>query len=126
MKWNMITRLYVTLLFLTFIHFIEEVWGKAWFIESIFGGLLWFFILHIILFTAAMMIFIFFLKGEAWAFALSFVYAGIMIIDGLSHIVDFFRISMYFGGAAGLFTGIGFILVSVFLIRYLYKEKKEI
>ena len=53
---------------------------------------------------------------------MSMIYAGIMILSGLGHNVGAVVKGRYFGGFAGGYTGIVFVLIGPVMIYYLRKE----
>ena len=114
--------LFATLLFLQVIHILEEIFGNAWFIEDIYGGLRNFVLIMIILFIIPLLIFYFVVKNKKLAYPLSLIYASIMILNGLTHIIETLIFKKYFNGSAGLFTGIFFVIVGQMLIYYFKKE----
>ena len=117
-----IILLFTILLFLHILHILEEILGRAWFIDIIYGGLKNFIILMVILFIIPLVFFYLALKKKKFSYYAIYIYAGIMIIDGLIHIVEFIIYRKYFNGSAGLFTGIGFVIVGIPLIYNLKKE----
>lgn len=111
-----LNKYYVLLLIIHGLHLIEEVFGSASFVEFVYGGIKNFLIINISLLIIPAILFYFVLKREKIALYLAFAYSLIMIIDGLDHIIEFFLQGAYFGGAAGFFTGLLFLPVSIFLI----------
>ena len=115
---------YVLLLLFHMLHVVEEIFGKAYFIESFYGGLRNFLLIMALLWIVPAILLYFLLKRNKAAIYLSFIYPIILVIDGLDHIIEFFIIEKYFNGAAGLFTGIAFLPLGLLLIislrRHLY------
>ena len=114
--------LFAILLFLQIAHNLEEIFGNAWFIESMYGGLRNFVLIMIILFIIPLIIFYFVVNNKKAAYPLALIYACIMILDGLIHIIETFIFKKYFNGSAGLFTGIFFIIIGTMLVYPLKKE----
>lgn len=113
---------YILLLLFHALHVVEEILGKAYFIESFYGGLRNFLIIMILLWLIPAILFYFLLKRNKTAVYLSLIYPIIIIIDGLDHVIEFFIIGKYFNGAAGLFTGIIFLPLGILLIISLRRE----
>ncbi|MBI2655300.1 HXXEE domain-containing protein [Candidatus Woesearchaeota archaeon] len=113
---------YILLLLFHILHVIEEIFGNAYFIESFYGGLRNFLLIMILLWVIPAIILYFLLKRNKTAIYLSLVYSIIMVIDGLDHIIEFLIMGKYFNGAAGLFTGIIFLPLSILLIILLRRE----
>mgnify|MGYP001590909522 CR=1 FL=1 len=114
--------LFATLLFLQVMHILEEIFGNAWFIEDMYGGLRNFVLVMVMGFIISLFIFYFVVKNKKLAYPLSLVYASIVILDGLIHIIETLVLKKYFNGSAGLFTGIFFVIVGPMLIYYFKKE----
>ena len=125
MKNKKIILLFTILLFLYILHILEEILGRAWFIDGIYGGLKNFIILMVMLFIIPLIFFYLDLKKKKFSYYAIYIYAGVMIIDGLIHIVEFIIYRKYFNGSAGLFTGIGFVIVGIPLIYNLKKLKND-
>ena len=115
-KENQVGKYYFLLLLVHGLHLIEEVFGNAYFIEAVYGGIQNFLIVNIILLIIPAVLFYFVSKRQKIAVYLAFAYPAILVIDSLDHIVEFFLQNAYFGGAAGLFTGLLFLPISVLLI----------
>ena len=113
--------LFTILLFLHVLHILEEILGRAWFIDGMYGGLKNFIIWMAVLFVIPLVFFYLALNKKISPYYI-ILYAGVMIIDGLTHIVEFIISKKYFDGSAGLYTGIGFIIVGIPLIYNLKKE----
>jgi hypothetical protein len=67
-------------------------------------------------------IFDFLLSSRRWAFHLSIIYAGIMILNGLGKNIGPMATGKYFEGFAGGYTGIAFVLIGPPMTYYLRKE----
>ena len=103
-------------------HVIEEILGKAWFIDDYYGGLNNFIMVMLMLFLIPLVIIYFVLKQKSWAYYLSIIYASVMILDALTHIVDAIIYKKYYHGSAGVFTGIIFIIIGSLLIYFIIEE----
>ena len=110
------------LLILHFVHIIEEIAGDAWFIADVYGSTKTFIIIMIVLYIIPLIFFYLFLNNNKFAFYLIFIYISIMILDGIVHVIEMIIMKKYINGAAGLFSGIGFIIVGLLLFHYLRKE----
>jgi len=75
-----------------------------------------------VLFCIPVALFYFVLCERRWAYHLSMIYAGIMILNGLGHNVGLVTTGRYFDGFAGGYTGIALVLVGPAMIYYLCKE----
>lgn len=97
---------YALLLAIHFIHIVEEILGNAKFITSFYGGVWNFFIINLVLWFIPL-VFLYFLKKKViYAYYFFLIYGTIMIVDGVSHIVEFLVTGIYFNGVAGVLTGI--------------------
>ena len=108
--------LYIPILFIHLIHIIEEILGKAYFIESIYKGVGIFLTINLVLLIVSIGLFYFVIIRKPIAYYLSLLYVFIMILDGLDHIINNYP---------GLYTGIGFVIIGIPLIYHLNKEGKE-
>jgi hypothetical protein len=102
-------------------HIFEETWGKFFLIDAVFG-LGWFLVANWVLFCIPVVFFYFVLRDRPWAYYMSMVYAGIMILNGVAHIVAMTTTGKYFNGFAGAYTGIGLLLIGPPMIYYLRRE----
>ena len=107
---------FALLLLAHLIHVFEEAFGKAYFIEGLYNGLSNFLIINfsLLLIPIILLYFVFLKKKIAYYF--SIIYAGIMIVDGLDHVIRWY---------AGFYSGFALIVLGVFLVYYLYKELKN-
>jgi hypothetical protein len=121
---NKIIFSYLLLLVLHIAHVFEEVWAGFWLIQAVYG-LGWFLVANWILFCIPVMIFYFVLQEKRWAYYLSFVYAGIMVINGIGHNIAVIVTGRYFNGFAGGYTGIGLLLVGLLLIYFLWQQLRK-
>jgi hypothetical protein len=121
---NKIIIFYLLLLLLHVAHVFEEVWARFWIMDSIFG-VGWFLIINWLLLCIPFVLFYYVLKEKRLAYILSFFYASLMFLNGLGHNIATIVTGKYFGGFAGGFTGIGFIIIAPALIYYLLKDIKK-
>jgi len=117
-----VVQYYLLLVVLFVVHVLEEVWGNAWFIESLYGNLQVFILANLLFLIIPLIIFYFIVKKHRWAFYLGYGFAGFMILNGLDHIVELILFQRYVNGAAGLFSGILFIPIGFLLIFSLKKR----
>ena len=108
-------RWYLVLLILHFAHVGEEVLGNAPFIQEVYGGMSTFLLLMLIGFLFPLFLLAYSAKHRL-AYLLSYGYAGIMILDGVSHLVQ---------RVAGIYTGIGLLIVGSLLLNALYYETRS-
>ena len=118
-----IILLLLLLLFLHLAHIIEEILGNAWFIEKVYGGINNFIIIMSVLYLISFLFFYLFIRNVRFSFYLIFIYIVILILDGIDHIIEIIVLRKYFDGAAGVFTGIGFIIIGFLSLYYLKKYK---
>jgi hypothetical protein len=101
-------------------HVFEEVWGRFWIMDAVFGPG-WFLVVNWLLFCIPVAFFYFALRERRWAYRMSVLYAGFMVLNGIVHNAALMLTGRYFGGFAGAYTGIAFILIGPPLIYYLRK-----
>jgi hypothetical protein len=118
-----IIALYLSLLALHAAHVFEEVWGRFWLINQVFG-LGWFLAANWFLFCIPLVLFYFYLAGKRWSLRLSIVYAGVMIFNGFVHNIATLITKRYFDGFAGGYTGIGLIVTGISLLYFLLRKKR--
>lgn len=99
------------------LHFIEELWGNAWFITSLYGNARNFLIINIALLLIPVTLLYFVWQKKQWVQRLVPIYAIAMIIDGLEHWVSWWWRGQYVDGAAGAFTGMGLIVGGAVLFK---------
>lgn len=116
-----IILLYLALLAVHVLHVFEEVWGRFWLMNAVYG-LGWFLLVNWLLFCLPLAFFYFFLLGKRRAYLLSMVYAGVMVANGLGHNLATLITGRYFDGFAGGFSGIGLILVGLPLLIVLWRR----
>lgn len=85
------------------------------------GGLGRFLIANEILFSIPVVLLYFVLQQRRWAFQLSLVYGGVMIVNGLGHNLGTWLTGRYFGGFAGAYTGIGLVAIGGPLVYHLWQ-----
>lgn len=112
--------LYLALLAFHIAHVFEEIWGRFWLMNAVFG-LGWYLIGNWLLFCLPMIVFYFFLLRKPWAGKLSMLYAAFMVLNGVGHNIATLITGKYFDGFAGGFSGTGLILCGVPLIINLWK-----
>jgi hypothetical protein len=120
MSKNEIVILYLLMLAGHVAHVLEEIWGRFWLMEAVYG-MGWFLVLNWVLFCIPMVIFYFVLQEKRWAYYLGMTYAGSMILNGLGHNAATILSGRYFNGFAGGYTGIGFLILGPLLIYHLGK-----
>lgn len=125
---KMIVPLYLSLLAFHVAHVFEEVWGRFFLMNAVYG-LRWYLVGNWILFCIPVIIFYFILLQKPLAFKLGVIYTAIMILNGFGHNIATIVTGRYFDGFAGGFTGIGLVLVGIpliiFLRRNMLADKKE-
>ena len=110
--------LYLLMLVAHVAHVFEEVWGRFWVMDVLFGPE-WFLAINWLLFCIPMAFFYYVLQEKRWAYRMSYLYAGFMILNGIVHNVATIWAGKYFGGFAGGYSGIAFILIGPPMIYYL-------
>jgi len=113
--------LYLLMLTCHVAHVFEEIWGRFWLLNT-FHSLALFLLANWVLFCIPVVFFYFVLCEKRWAYHLSMIYAGIMILNGLGHNVGLVATGRYSDGFAGGYTGIALVLVGPAMIYYLCKE----
>jgi len=116
-----VVLLYLLMLVCQIAHVFEEIWGRFWLMNT-FHSLGLFLLANWVLFCIPVAFFYFVLCERRWAYHLSMIYAGIMILNGLGHNVGLVATGRYFDGFAGGYTGIALVLVGPAMIYYLCKE----
>ncbi|HLC53928.1 MAG TPA: hypothetical protein VJK03_05280 [Candidatus Nanoarchaeia archaeon] len=114
MKINSLTISYILLIIAHFLHILEEVIGKASFIETIYNGTANFIIIMLLLLVIPVTLCYFINKRNKIAYILSYVYGIIMVLDGFSHIIVNYP---------GKYTGVALIILGGFLIFTLKRNK---
>ena len=114
---NKVLAFYLVLLSLHVAHVFEEAWGQFFLLQ--YFGLGWYLFLNWLLFCIPVIVFYFVLRRRKWAYRLSIVYAGFMILNGLGHAVATTVTGRYYHGFAGGVSGIGLVVAGGMLIYYL-------
>src|SRR3989344_8425353 len=91
-------------------HIIEELWGNAWFITSLYRNAQNFLIINTALWLIPLLLLYFIWRKKQWAYRLVAIYGIVMVTDGLEHWASWWLRGQYFDGAAGAFTGIGLLI----------------
>jgi hypothetical protein len=86
--------------------------------EAVYG-LGWFLVTNWALFCIPVVIFYFILQEKRWAYGLGMMYAGVMTLNGLGHNAATLLTGRYFGGFAGGYTGVAFLILGPLLIHSL-------
>lgn len=107
---------FVLLIIMHILHILEEILGKAHFIEEIFNGTINFLMINILLISIPIFLLYTVIIKKKLAYYLTFVYAFLMIIDGMDHIIRNYT---------GFYTSILFIILAPILLFYLLKESKN-
>jgi hypothetical protein len=120
MNTSPIIKLFLLMLVGHVAHILEEVWGRFWLIQTVYG-LGWFLIGNWLLFCIPAALLYGVLQRKRYAYILSIVYAGVMILNGLGHNIATVMTGRYFDGFAGGYTGIGLVFVGLPMIHFLHK-----
>jgi phosphoglycerol transferase MdoB-like AlkP superfamily enzyme len=112
---------YLLLLLAHVAHIMEEVWGRFWLMNAVYG-LGWFLVVNWVLFCVPVAILYFLLLGKRWAYFLGMGYAGLMVLNGIGHNVATIATGRYFDGFAGGYSGIALVLVGSLLLYALRQE----
>ena len=115
---NGVIRWYLLLLVAHVAHVFEEIWGRFWLIERVFG-LGGFLIANTLIFSVPIAIFYFVLQERRGAYVAAMLYAALMILNGAAHNLATLVTGRYLDGFAGGFTGLGLIVIGVMLILQL-------
>ena len=123
----MILPLYLSLLAFHVAHVFEEVWGRFFLMNAVYG-LGWYLVANWILLCIPLAILYLILLKKPLALKLGAIYTAVMILNGFGHNIATLVTGRYFDGFAGGFTGIGLVLVgiplTIFLRRDILMEKK--
>lgn len=109
-----VVKVYILLIVVHFLHVVEELLGDASFISNIYKGTTNFLVINLLLLTVPIILLFFVYKNKRSAYLLSYIYATIMIIDGLNHIIKVYP---------GVYTGVGLIILGFILILTLARNK---
>ncbi len=117
-----LTSIYMALLAVHLTHIIEELAGKASFIQ--WYGLTIYLFLEAAYFLFAVGTFMGLTKRSRIAYTLSYAYAAIMVMDGIFHILRATYHRTYLGNGAGSFTAIILIFLGGALFSKLLGKKQ--
>jgi hypothetical protein len=106
-----INRLFGLLLLGHALHVAEEALGRFWLVD--FFGLPVFLAGNILLWIAAVALFLQVKRGPRWAFTVSLVYVAFMVLQGIGHNLAWAVSGRYFGGFAGGISGLLMFAVGV-------------
>jgi hypothetical protein len=115
---------YLSLLSFHVAHILEEILGRFIVLHKL--GSVRFAVANWVLFCVPLVFFYFWLAGRRWAHRMSLLYAGVMVLNGLGHIVMTLATGRYLDGYAGGYSGIGLTVSGTFLIRSLLREDPSI
>jgi hypothetical protein len=115
-----IVPLYLALLAFHVAHVFEEVWGRFFLVNGVFGPG-WYLAANWVLVSLPLVIFHFYLRGTRWAFTLTLVYSAAMILNGIAHNAAALLAGKYFDGFAGGITGIGLVRTGAPLFHRVWK-----
>ena len=114
---NKIVIFYLLMLINHMAHVFEEIWGRFWILNKVGLGI--YLTINLILFCIPLILFYFVINNKRWAYKLSIVYAGFMVLQGIGHNIATIITGKYFDGFAGGYTGIGFLIIGSAMIYYL-------
>jgi hypothetical protein len=117
---NRVILFYLLMLLAHVAHVFEEVWGRFWLMDAVYG-LGWFLVVNWVLLCIPVVFFYFVMQAKRWAYYLSMIYAGVMIVNGIGHNVATIVTGRYFGGFAGGFSGIALVLIGLPMLCRLRK-----
>jgi hypothetical protein len=118
---NLLVILYLVFLTVHVAHVFEEIWGRFWLMNKVFG-LGGYLIGNWILFCIPVSLLIFSIQGNIWALYLNAIYIGFMILQGIGHNIATLITKRYFDGFAGGYTGIGLVIIGTPLLYLLIKS----
>ncbi|MEK6910577.1 MAG: hypothetical protein AABW82_02280 [Nanoarchaeota archaeon] len=102
-----ILLVYASLIVFQLLHVLEELYGQAYFINTVYGGTINFLAIMLILLIIPIILLYLTYKKKKIAYFLSYGYAVIIIMDGIDHLIT---------QVAGVYTSVGFIIGGIFLI----------
>lgn len=114
-----IFALYIGLLVTFVAHVLEEIYGNFKAIEYL--GQLWFMVINWIFICILAALLYFILIGKRWAYICGIIYAGLLTLNGLAHNIGLSITGQYYGGVAGSFTGLAYLVIGPILIVELRK-----
>ena len=122
MNKNKVVIFYLLMIVNHVAHVFEEVWGRFWILNKIGLGI--YLAINLVLFCIPLILFYFVLNNKKWAYKLSIVYSGFMVLQGVGHNVATIITGKYTDGFAGGYTGIGLVIIGSAMIYYLLKGIK--
>jgi hypothetical protein len=114
--------LYLCLMIFQVAHVFEEIYGNFRVIAIL--GPLSFMILNWVFISIPAAIFYFILIGKRWAYYCGIIYAVVLILNGLAHNIGLIITRQYYGGVAGSFTALAFLVIGPLLVLQLRKGLK--
>jgi uncharacterized membrane protein len=116
--------LYLSMLAAHLAHVLEEIWGRFWIMDAVFGER-WFLVANWMLFCIPLGILYSLLQGRHWARMLALLYGVVMVLNGAGHLTALLVTGRYYGGFAGAYSGIALALIGVPMVYYLRKSKSR-
>jgi hypothetical protein len=113
-----VIALYLAMLAAHMAHVLEEVYGRFWMMDAVFGAG-WFCAVNVLLFCVPLAVFYYFLRGGKASAYCALGYAAVMLLNGIGHNVMTLVTGRYFHGYAGCITGVALICLSLPMIYYL-------
>ena len=113
-----VIALYLAMLAAHMAHVLEEVCGRFWIMDAVFGTG-WFCAVNALLFCVPLAVFYYFLQGRKAAAYCALGYAAVMLLNGIGHNVMTLATGRYFRGYAGCITGAALICLSLPMMHYL-------
>jgi hypothetical protein len=93
------------------LHVAEEALGRFWLVD--FFGLPLFVVGNLILWIAALALFLQVRRGVRWAFVVALFYVALMALQGVGHNLGWLVTDRYVGGFAGGISGFFLFLVAI-------------
>ncbi len=106
-------------------HVFEEVWGRFFLMNVVFG-MGWYLFANWFVFCIPLVIFYFIYLKKKTGYRIGIIYATIMIMNGIGHNLATIITGKYFDGYAGGFTGIGLVITGIPLLISFRKEIQNI
>ena len=114
-------RAYLGLIVFHVAHILEEVFGNFVVLRRL--GLGAFLAVNWVLLCLLAAVFYFWLLGRRWAYWMSVLYAGFMVLNGLGHNVMTLATGRYFDGYAGGFSGLGLAVWGLLLLTSIRRKE---
>jgi len=114
-------RAYLGLIVFHVAHILEEVLGNFVVLRKL--GLGPFLAVNWALLCLPVAVFYFWLLGRRWAYRMSVLYAGFMVLNGFVHIVMTLATGRYFDGYAGGFSGLGLAVWGMLLLAFILRKE---